>query len=81
MACQTEVSNMTPSFPHKCPICGMNAHPIASAEDFYRVNCELCGEYRITVELCDDLRSEIGDLSAFLSAATRQASESRSPIF
>jgi hypothetical protein len=59
----------------------MNARrPIQPADDFYRVDCELCGEYRITVELCDDLRSEIGDLSPYLSAATRQAHEARDPL-
>ena len=67
---------MTPSNPDKCPICGMNAQsPIQPADDFYRVNCELCGEYRISVELHQDLRSMIGDLSPYLSAATRQSRE------
>lgn len=67
--------------PGKCPVCCRNAAgPIAPAEDFYRVSCDYCGEYRITPELAEDLPSEIGDSRPYLTAATRQASEESAPL-
>ena len=62
--------------PDRCPICLRNTEkPIPpTAGDYSSVQCSLCGEYKISGTLFDDLHSLVGDLRPYLTAATRQAS-------
>jgi len=73
---------MQPVNPDQCPICRKNAeHQIHDLPgDLFRVQCSLCGKYTISMDLCEDLPAEIGDLRPYLTAATRQASEFGIPL-
>jgi predicted nucleotide-binding protein with TIR-like domain len=65
-----------------CPICGKGARVRVSPTEKHDVTCRTCGVFSMSIELIDDLPSEQGfeQLRPFLSAATRQASESGQPL-
>jgi hypothetical protein len=62
----------------RCPICKRNtvSSKIVETIDGFEIECDICGKFRLTRELQTDGPRSFGTDSPYLSAHTRQASES-----